>query len=169
MKYYKWISFLLLFSFILAHSICAQSKGTAAANVRVSLVKALQVNKIQGDLSFGELILTGVAAKVERSPEKGVLFEINGHPGRNITLDFDKTILNANASNKNLQFIPKINHTSNHAQYVNPTTVTKGSSYKLEDKNGNGYLYIWVGGEIDIDGNLPSGDYSGEFLVTVSY
>ena len=168
MKKFKWIFFLLLSNFIVSGVIHAQNK-TACADVHIKLVKALEVQKVQGDLAFGELVLNGASAKVERTPDKGVLFQISGQPGKNVTIDFDSPLLTATNSGKNLEFIPTVNHTGNNSQYVNPVTVVKGISYKLVNNHGTGSLYLWVGGEIDVDGNMPSGDYSGQFPVTVSY
>lgn len=168
MKKFKWIFFLLLCNFALSGAINAQN-GTVSANVRIKLVKALEVQKVHGDLYFGELVLTGASAKVEKTPDQGVLFQISGQPGKNVTIDFGSPLLTAENSNKNLEFIPTVNHTGNNSQYVNPITVIKGTSYKLVNNQGTGSLYLWVGGEIDVDGTMPYGDYSGQFPVTVSY
>jgi len=160
---------LLIICIIMPISMYGQGKTTASANIGISIIKALQISQVQGSLTFGELVQTGVATSVERTPDKGILFEVNGNSGREITFDFENTTLNNSVGNKILSFVPNIAHTQNSSNYTNPTTVLKGSSHKLEDINGTGYLYLWVGGKIDVDKNLPAGDYSGEFLVTVSY
>ena len=169
MKYLKRVALWLGLLMSMSLSSYGQSKVLASADVRISLHKALQVNKLQGDLLFGDLVQTGVATRVERTPDKGILFEVNGAPGREITFDFENTSLTNISDNEQLNFIPNLSHTRNNSSYINPTKVEKGSAYKLENTSGVGHLYLWVGGEVLVNSNLSSGDYSGEFLVTVSY
>jgi hypothetical protein len=154
---------------IIPFNLLGQGKNTASANIHISIVKALQISQVQGNLTFADLVQTGVSTSIGRTPDKGILFEVNGNSGRNITLDFENTTLNNVTGNKSLNFIPEVSQTKNNTSYINPTPVLNGSSHKLEDINGTGYLYVWVGGKMDVDRNLPVGDYSGEFSVTVSY
>lgn len=169
MKYLKRVVLVLLFLVVATLSINAQNRVVASADVRISVVKALQINKLQGDLSFGDFVQTGVSAKMERTPDKGILFEVNGNPGRDVTLDFENVSLGNGSENNSLNFIPHLSQTKSNSTYINPTEVHKGSSHKLENINGTGYLYLWVGGEIMVDKELSNGDYSGDFSVTVSY
>ncbi len=169
MKNIKYVLLLLAIYIIVPCVMFAQGNGVATANVRISLVKSLQVNKIQGDLSFSDIVQTGISTKITKTPDKGVLFEVNGNPGRDVTFDFKNIVLNNNSDDDQLKFIPKVAHTKNNTNYISPREVVNGSTHRLENINGTGYLYLWVGGEIDLDKNLSNGDYSGEFLVTVSY
>ena len=174
MKIGKVITFLLL-SCTLITSIALGQGRNASANVRVTIVKALQVSEIQGDLDFGELVFSGASTTVERTPDQGILFAVNGSVGKNVVVDYQNTLLNnvdglpENPANSSIEFIPKIKTTFADQNYSNPEPVSNGGSYQLTDKDGDGILYLWVGGEIDIDSELSSGDYSGEFSVSVSY
>ena len=174
MKIGKVITFLLL-SCSLITSLALGQGRTASANVRVTIVKAIQISEIQGDLDFGELVLSGVSTTVERTPDQGILFAVNGSSGRNIVIDYQNTLLkNINEIPdkpliNSIQFIPRINTTYADQNYSNPESVSNGGSYQLKDKDGDGIIYLWVGGEMDIDSQLASGDYSGEFSVSVSY
>ena len=170
MKIGKVIAILLL-SYIFVTSVTYAQKGAnASANISISIVKALQINQVKGDLSFAELVQSGVSSKVTRTPDKGILFEVNGAAGREVVVDYQTTPLNNNiSSNSSIQFIPEVNHTYSNSNYTNPISVTNGESYQLTNRDGDGLLYLWVGGEMDIDSDLPSGIYTGEFAVTVSY
>jgi hypothetical protein len=154
---------------VLSLSNEGQNKGVASVDISVSVIKALQINNLQGDLSFGDFIHTGVATKIKRSPDNGIQFEVKGTPGRDITFDFNNIALRNESETKLLSFVPHLSQTKSSSSYVNPTEVVKGSSHKLENNNGTGSLYLWVGGEILVDKELSDGDYSGEFSITVSY
>ncbi len=169
MKYLKYILFLLAVYVMLPCSVFAQGSNNAVASVNISIVKSLKINKIEGDLLFDDIALTGSSTKIIRTPDKGVLFEVNGNPGRDVTFDFKNVLLNNSSDDNQLRFTPKVAQTQSNTNFVSPQKVINGSSHKLEDVNGTGYLYLWVGGEIDLDRNLSSGNYSGEFLVSVSY
>jgi len=174
MKIGKVITFLLL-SYILITSIALGQGSNATANVSVTIVKALQISQIQGDLDFGELVLGGVSTTLNRTPDQGILFAVNGSAGRDVVVDYQNTILNnqsdtpENPANNSIKFVPRIKTTFANSSYSNAKPVLSGNSYQLENKDGYGLLYLWVGGEMDIDYELSSGDYSGEFSVSVSY
>ena len=166
----------MVLSYILLASIAlGQSNLTASANVSITIVKALQIEQIQGDLNFGELVQSGVSSKLQRTPDKGILFAVTGNAGKNVVVDYHNTLFNNrsasqnNSSQNSIQFIPEINTTYSNSSYSNAQSVINGSSYPLQNKDGFGVLYLWVGGEMDIDSKLASGDYTGEFAVTVSY
>jgi len=174
MKIGKIITFLLLSStFITSFALGQGTNGSA--NVRITLVKALQISEIQGDLDFGELLQNGASTTVERTPDQGILFSVNGTPGKNVVVDYQTTLLNNTSDipdlppNSTIEFIPNINTTYSDVNYVNAEPITNGGSYELENKEGDGVLYLWVGGAMDIDSDLSHGDYSGEFSVSVSY
>jgi hypothetical protein len=175
MKIGKWIAILLLSNMLISSIALGQGNLTASANVKITIVQSLQINQVKGNLSFGEVVLGGVSSKIEKTPDKGILFEVNGGAGRDVVVDYDKTLLHnervANdISNKStIQFIPQVNTTYANKNYSSPEPVSTGNSYQLTNNNGSGVLYLWVGGEMDIDRELLSGNYSGEFSVTVSY
>ncbi len=172
MKIGKVIAFLLLSSILISYTTLGQSNVATTANVSITIVKALQINQIQGDLTFGDLVQNGVSTKIQRTPDKGILFEVSGSAGRNIVVDYQNTLLsnqNIETNNNSIQFIPEVIHTYSNSNYSNPKAVASGGAYQLSNKDGDGFIYLWVGGEMNIDSELPSGNYTGAFAVTVSY
>ena len=171
MKIGKWITILLLSNILVTSFVLGQSGKTASANISITIVNSLQINQIKGDLSFGELVVGSVSTKLAKTPNDGILFEVSGQAGRNVVVDYQNTILNSQSisNNSTIQFRPKVNTTFDSQDYSNATSVSAGGAYQLASNNGDGILYLWVGGEMDIDSKLQSGNYSGDFSVTVSY
>ena len=176
MKIRKVIVLLILSNILFASYTIGQSNVVASATVNITIQKALQVNQIKGELSFGEIVQTDIATTVERSPKEGILFEVAGTAGRNVVVDYQQSYLenysrdiNSIISKKMIDFHPNVKTTYANSSYSNPRDVLNGASFELAEKNNSGVLYLWVGGEMNIDTNLPSGAYSGEFAITVSY
>lgn len=169
------ISLVIIILFI-STNVYSQAKQNAVANIRVSLVKSLNLRTVQGDLDFGEIIHTGASSNLSITPNKGLLLEINGSPGKNVFVNYsDVTLNNENwtdgtgGENGLMTFSPKVEHTKSDMNYSDATQISSGNAYPLEKSSGDGLLYLWVGGEIDITQSQPIGSYEGQFSVTVSY
>src|SRR5210317_1199459 len=111
MKIRNMITLLLLSSMLFTSLTLGQS-NTATADISITIIKALRINQVQGDLDFGDLVLSGSATTVERTPDQGILFSVSGTPGKNVVVDFQNTILDnaeapENPSKKSIEFIPK--------------------------------------------------------------
>lgn len=80
------ISLISLLSF---SQLIGQITGTAGATVKVQIKKGLTIQSDGNDLDFGENILSTSNETYTISPENGVRFEVTGHPGKQIDVDFD--------------------------------------------------------------------------------
>lgn len=162
---YILLSFLLAFSCINSQTIFSSQNASAIAY----LVVPLSITATQGDLDFGEIILSGVSTIQRMSPSSGKLFVVSGHPNRSVTFTFNSVSMNntswvafSGGSVDNLEFIPDIELNSGKK-------VRAGDSHILQLANGLGELDVWVGGSINISPNQASGDYIGRFTLNVTY
>ena len=170
----KFLLFFLLLT--LSGSLFAQSSASASATVTANLKKGLSISNFTGDLSFGEIILTGSAQTPTNNQSSGVRFDELGHPNKNVTITFAGINLTNNAwvtanggTNATLAFTPGVDHTGNSSTYVTGTAVTSGNSIPLVNTTGDGRLYLWLGGSLAIGASQPHGDYTGSFTMNVAY
>lgn len=154
----------------------AQNQSLASTTINVTIVKGLKINLVNGDLDFGEVVQSGISTKVTKTPDKGIYLEINGHPGHDVVIDYNNTILSNKpwsdsygATEGNLLFQPNVEYSNSEPDYSYANPVIGGNSYTLSNSIDQPNLYLWIGGEIDIPQDQPNGDYSGQFIVTVSY
>ena len=176
MKYAKMTVLAVMSMLCITTIVNSQAKQNAQVDVRITLTKGLNLRTIQGDLNFGEIIQTGVSSNLVKTPNKGLVLEVNGSPGRevfvnygNVTLDNDNWTNNTGGVKGLMTFSPIVEHTKANIIYSDATHISSGNAYPLEESSGDGLLYLWVGGEIDVTQSQPSGDYEGQFTVTVSY
>ncbi|MCP5062523.1 MAG: DUF4402 domain-containing protein [Ignavibacteriae bacterium] len=157
----------LVFLIILTGSIFAQSTASIDEPVSINIQQGLSMSKVAGDLEFGDYISTGSDGTVSKTPADGVNFEVLGTPGA-ITVTFADATLNDGGAN-NLTFVPNVEETGGSNTYVGANTVTTGGSVNLVDDAGEGKLYLWVGGNIDVLAATPIGAYTGTFTLSVAY
>ena len=169
-----------ILSVIIMLCICtqlySQAKQIGVASVKISLVKSLNLRTVQGDLNFGEINQTGSASNLSISPSEGLLFEVNGSPGKNVFVNYSYVTLNNEQWTNSIggekglmKFSPKVEHTKANMNYSDATQISSGNAYSLHESSGDGLLYLWVGGKIHIAQSQPLGNYEGQFSVTVSY
>ena len=166
---------LLLIIFGVTNVLFAQSSANASANVTASLAKGLSITN-NGDLAFGEIILTGSAQTPTILPGAGVRFDVIGHPAKNVTITFAGINLTNNAwvllnggTNATLAFTPTVHQTGNSITYSSGTVVTSGDVTPLVNTSGDGLLYLWLGGSLAVGATQPQGDYTGSFTMNVAY
>lgn len=169
-------TFGLIFLMMLGSSIYAQSFASLDEPVLIQLKKGLSLSKVNGDLDFGEYILTTSNETLNKTSEEGVNFEVTGHPNRAITVNFADVTLNNSAwvgvnggTNGNLTFLPDVESTGSSSTYTGASTVITGGSVNLVNDGGIGKLYLWVGGDIDVATTTNQGDYVGTFTLSVAY
>ena len=160
----RFLTILFLLSTCL---LWGQNNSQCSTVITASLVNGLSTQLINPNLDFGETILDGNASVVNKAPDKGINIKILGHPQKNVILSYSPVSLSC-ASGK-LNFTPDVRHTNADPVYSDPVAVPNGSGLTLKNINGDGVLYVWIGGDISINKDQPAGDYSGSFLVTVSY
>ena len=64
----------------------SQSSGSISTEISVKLIKGLGSELINGDLNFGDVILSGSPASLNKNPNEGILFKLNGHPNKEVVL-----------------------------------------------------------------------------------
>lgn len=160
----------------LSTSLLAQSTASATANVTAQLKRGLAITNLDGDLDFGEIVLTGSAQTPTIAPGAGVRFEVTGHPNRDVTVTFLGVTLDNFAwvtinggTNGTFDFTPNVEETGSSSTYSSPNPVTTGDVISLVNVTGTGYLYLWLGGSLDVAANQPYGDYTGTFTMNVAY
>jgi hypothetical protein len=165
-------------SLIAVNFTFAQSTAGTSAPITVSIIRALTIQNVAGNLGFQEVIMNGTSQTVTKTNSNGVRFLITGQPNRNVTLSYDvNDQLNNNAwvaanggTNGTMAFITNnADQTGSNTTYSNPTSITSGSTLPLVNDNGTGELNVWVGGAITVSANQPAGDYVGTFSITVNY
>jgi hypothetical protein len=165
-------------SLIAVNFTFAQSTAGTSAPITVSIIRALTIQNVAGNLGFQEVIMNGTSQTVTKTNSNGVRFLITGQPNRNVTLSYDvNDQLNNNAwvaanggTNGTMAFITNnADQTGSNTTYSNPTSITSGSTLPLVNDNGTGELNVWVGGAITVSANQPAGDYIGTFSITVNY
>lgn len=144
-----------------------QNSAQSSAYVSASLIKGLSTQLIKPNLDFGETILDGNASVLNKDPQMGINIKISGHPQKNVILNYLPLILTCKSDN--LNFTPDVRHTYADPVYSDPIVVSNGRSLLLRNINGEGVLFLWIGGDINIKKDQLAGDYSGSFLITVSY
>ena len=147
----------------------AQQTGYVSGEASVNLIVPLSVQAGEGDLDFGEIIVTGSAFTEKIEPFSGKKFTVVGHPGRNVTIRFNSVELtNYQLASHNdgkfgtLTFIPEV-------ITENSQTVTDGTTFPLLKSGLVGKLQLYVGGSIPIDPKQQIGNYEGLFVLSVAY
>lgn len=158
---------LVFIFFALSTSLFAQSSASATAQVLAQLKKGLTLTNLNGDLDFGEIIVTPAPQTPTILPQFGVRFLASGHPNRNVIVTFGPVTLTGGSST--IEFTPDVEHTGNVNTYTNPAPVTSGGSYQLVNTMGTGLLYLWLGGSLAVAANQEAADYSGTFTMSVAY
>lgn len=158
--------------FLVYISASAQVRSTANIPISISIVKGINLSTIKGDLDFGEIVTNTVASKMIKNPDDGMLIEVNGNPGRDVFVQYSNTTLTANNNisddSGSLNFSPKL--VSSAKQSYSETTPLQSSSHvTLENSNGYGKYYLWIGGEVELSDNSQHGNYQGTLTLTVSY
>jgi len=170
----KLITVKILFLILICGSLSAQSRVNASVPIHISLVKGLSMNLLRSSLDFGEIIQNPAISKISKNAKDGILFEVAGNPGKNITINYSATQLtnskwahNFGSQQGNIDFIPSI-MISSTTEMNNPLQISNGSVVNLSKEN-DGKLFVSIGGDINIASSQPAGDYLGNFSLTVTY
>jgi spore coat protein U-like protein len=154
------------------------SNSTINIPISISISSSLSINKVSGDLDFGEVLSTATTQTLTKDPEFGVLFEVNGIARERITVDYSNSVVldnhnwvsfNGSGVEDDLLFTPNVRHTGRRSTYVNSNNLRDGRRIRLRNDNGTGKLFIWVGGDLEVKPNQKAGDYEGTFNITVAY
>ncbi len=161
---------------IFAQLTFAQDRAQGDVSVNATLVKGIQLNRSSGNLDFGEIILSPSSTSVRKSPDNGVVFVLNSHPNKSVSISFSSvTLSNTIWANENggtpssIMFTPEIVQTGNNSNFVDPIELLSGSSVIPPTSGGTAFMNIWVGGSLNILSNQPQGDYTGTFIISLTY
>lgn len=158
----------ILIEFILCTClIWGQNSAHGSAYINATLIKGLSTQMIKPNLDFGETILENNNIGVNKDPETGINIKISGEPNRSVILNYLPTLLTCERGDIN--FIPDVRHTYADPFYSDPVVVNSGNGLLLKNINNEGVVFLWIGGGINIKKDQPAGEYSGSFLITVSY
>ncbi len=170
----KLIVLLLLIS---SCKIFAQTVFNSTVDINISLNNGIALNRIKGDLDFGEIIYSGSASTLTKTPDNGIEYEVTGFRRRNITVTYTRNVnlnnydwvISNGGTNGIIRFRTTARHTNGNLNYVNPVNLSNNARVRLSNDNPYGKLYIWIGGNLTINQNQPYGDYKGTFNLTVEY
>jgi hypothetical protein len=168
---------IVLYLLISTVKILAQSSFTFSTNINITISNGPAINKVNGDLDFGEIIFDGSRMTLSKSPDLGVEFEVTGFRMRQVTISFPNRINldnynwvnNFGGIKETMRFTPIVNHTNGSISYIAPSNVRSGRSYRLSNDNPLGKLYLWLGGSLSVSKNQSYGSYNGTFTMTVAY
>jgi uncharacterized protein DUF4402 len=112
-----------------------------------------------------------------KSPEIGVLFEVNGITDDRVTVNYSTSVAlnnsawisNTGGISGDLIFTPDVKHTGENSNYVKPKNVRNGKKIILKNGSEVNKLFLWIGGSVEIQVDQPSGEYQGTFNLTVAY
>ncbi len=159
----------LLFILILFFDQAVCQTASTNAIGRVNVIQPLSITSTGGALDFGEIVLTGSTSLYQLSPTNGKFFRIIGNPGRSVTISFNQvTLNNSNWATTNggalgtLLFSPQVVNNLN-------SPIINGNAYPLQASGSVAILDIRVGGAITVNAAQPQGDYTGIFIISVSY
>ncbi len=157
--------------FLLTSAVFCQNNVNSSATVKVKLVKSLKIKKVKGDLNFGEVILNGTDQNLLKKPDEGIEFVILGHPHKEAIVTYQPALLflENQIDSKSLLFMPAVFETGDNIDFTSPKSVKSGSTVALENNNGTGKAFIWVGGKIKVNSTHSEGDYKGTFTISVAY
>ena len=170
----SFLKILLIVAIFFPFIYCQQSNAVAV--VSVQLIKGLGTQTVGGNLNFGSIVLSGSSSTVNKNPGDGIELRLSGHPDKNIILTYQPAeisnfqwVSQNGGEESTLTFTPEIEQTSGNSTYTNAVPVISGDSYTLQNSDGEGIMFIWVGGNIQISDNQPAGNYSGTFQINISY
>jgi hypothetical protein len=172
LRFWSKVFLVVLIPFISNYS---QKSSDLTVLITANLTKE-QGMELPGNLNFDQIDLANSSSVISRTPNKGIKIKIVGRPDKKIVLKYSSIDINnfqwasQNEGEKGtISFTPNIECTFSSPSYSKPLSLKSGSSYSLPNFDGNGLLYIWIGGKIKIDDNQPPGNYAGILQIKISY
>ncbi|GEM_PF-1872308 len=166
---------IVLFSIIIFYGfVFSQNHSIASVSISAKLIYGIQIEKIQNDLNFGEIILPVTNQNIEINPSNGIRFKIKSNPNKFVFINYYDIILNKESpqslsTNDQILFVPLVISTGAFENYINPIQVISGNAYEAENVNGLGLLNIWLGGKLNLTSQNSAGNFSGTFVLNISY
>ncbi len=138
----------------------ASAQDTANGTASVEVVYQAGITATDPNLEFGQMTPNGssVFRNVSPSNANAAAFSITGEPGTTYSVAVQETSVDLDETDSTEYSIVVANF-----QVENQNG--SGSSVTLDSSGSGG---VNVGGELTIDGRPPSGNYSGQFTVTLN-
>ncbi len=172
LKFCIKVILILLLPFILIYS---QKTSNISVLISANLCKE-QYIQLPGNLNFDKINLKNSSTMISKTPYEGIKIRIVGHADEKIVLTYSSIDINnfqwvsQNEGTKGIiQYTPSIECTFTNSSYSRPISLKSGSSCILPNNEGEGLVYLWIGGKIKVAGKQPAGNYSGVFKITISY
>jgi len=163
MKRFILVMLVLFFSGALQLSLAASDDAAVTVNV----IAALTVTADNG-LDFGTREVGSGVASIASTDGSAGRFSVSGSPSASVTCTFPSTVtLTSGANNLTFTASTPIYYTSNNQGSASTFAAVTGGTTTLDGTTGE--LYIWFGGQVDIDGTVATGSYSGNYTATVVY
>jgi Domain of unknown function (DUF4402) len=172
LKFWSRVTFIILLPFILIYS---QKTSSISVLISANLTKEQNI-QLPANLIFDKINSASSPSIIKRTPDEGIRIRIAGHPDEKIVLTYSSIDINnfqwisENVGAKGIiQYTPSIECTFTNSSYKKPIPLKSGSSCILPNNDGEGLVYLWIGGKIKIADKQPAGNYSGVFKITISY
>lgn len=178
----------LFLAFVLCFSIPINSFSQASTTLSVyaRVLRIMTVNTVGANhLDFGEINVTTSSQNFSITNQNGQKFEATGSPNYVIYADWPQTVtlnnyayvISNGGTNGTIDFAPNdiIQHTGDNSNWSNPYDVSRNTYnwfnlyFRDSDNDGVGKIYFWLGGDLTVPANQPTGDYIGTLTFTVSY
>lgn len=184
-SFFKFVVFCVIFaSLSSAELIYSQQSTTLGVYARV--LRIMTVNKVGANsLNFGAINVTTSNQNFSISNQNGQKFEASGSPNyiiyadwpTSVTLDNNAWVIANGGTYGTMTFTPNntIQHTGDNSNWSNPYDVSRNTYnwfnlyFRDSDNDGVGKVYFWLGGDLTVPANQPTGDYIGTLTFTVSY
>ncbi len=154
---------IVIFFFVVTTSY-AQNSASDDVQVTANILAGLSIQLIQGNLDFGDIVVTGSPQTPTKTPDNGALFEVTGNINTPVTVTFNNVSL-TNGATGSMTFTPNVEHTTTN-NYSSPSPVSSGNQVTL---TSGGKAWLWVGGSLAVAANQETGSYSGTFTISVAY
>lgn len=152
---------------------------TKASTGRATVIRGVALSLTgSNSLDFGDIVVTSAVQTLSISNQNGQKFLATGQKNTSVTITYPSSVTLSNsawvAQNggtvSTITFVSStLRRTGTNSNYVNPSTVTSGSSYSLGNLNNIGTLYLWAGGSVTVSANKPHGVYKGTYTLSISY
>lgn len=159
----------IIIIFFIYINILAQTSAYQSAEATANLIMPLSIEAVDGSLDFGEIVITNSPRTMYLAPEVGKKFIVKGDVNRSVVVTYNDVQLNNNlwvsnfgGINGNLTFIPEV-------KLKNLRILQSGSTIFLDKVGFIGKTEINVGGTIEVPSNQPVGNYTGSFIITITY
>lgn len=163
----KLLYIILLILLIPATVICSENITKIPITISVNFDKEGKAEVSFGNVNINKKLSSEISSIKFRNPEEGIKLRLNGIPEKIIKVTFSSAEIKG--ENNQIIFTPYIEQTSSHVLYEKAAPVESGVPFTLDDYEGEGYVFLWICGELNLGNVIPEGSYSGTFEINIIY